>query len=330
MNLTLHWSLPLVFASVTGTVFAVAKLLQSSDGRVDDRIRNFHGGPAGQASGERTAAKTEEKGPPSPWKLLLVQVATYLQPRKAENRGKLHRELIEAGYYAPSAPMKFLLIQVAIAAFLGMSLLWGCQAFKLGSTDSLLGFVIGGCLGYLLPGLWLRKRKKERLLILRRSLPDFLDLTITCLQAGMTIEATMQRVSREIEPAHPLLAGELARVQHEIEIGSTPDRALQNFGERTDCDTVRSIAMVCAQSRKFGTKLASALRTHADALRERREHDAEEQAQKAAVKILIPTLLCLFPCVFVILAGPAAIQIMDEFGQTKQAAAAEPAPTSDP
>ena len=328
MNLTLHWSLPLVFASVTGTVFAIAKLLQSSDGRVDDRIRSFQGGPAGQA-GERTAARPEEKGPPSPWKMFLVQIATYLQPRKAEHRGKLHRDLIEAGYYAPSAPMKFLLIQVAIAALLGMAGLWACQAFRFNSTDSLLGFVIGGCLGYLLPGMWLRKRKKERLLILRKSLPDFLDLMITCLQAGMTIEATIQRVSREIESAHPLLASELGRVQHEIEIGSTPDRALQNFGERTDCESVRSIAMVCAQSRKFGTKLATALRTHADALRERREHDAEEQAQKAAVKILIPTLVCLFPCVFVILAGPAAIQIMDEFGNTKQAGSAETTQTSE-
>jgi len=326
MDLTIHWSLPLVFASVTGTILAVAKLAQSADSRINDRIRGFHGGPAG----ERTAARTDEKAQPlSPWKVLLVQVATYLLPRKAEHRGKLHQELVEAGYYSTSASMKFLLIQVALAAFLGTAGFWTCQSFRLTSTDSLLAFVTGGCVGYLLPGMWLRKRKAERLLILRRSLPDFLDLTITCLQAGMTMEATIQRVSKELQPAHPLLAGELGRVQHEIEIGSTTDRALQSFGDRTDCDTVRSIAMVCGQSRKFGTKLASALRTHADALRERREHDAEEQAQKAAVKILIPTLLCLFPCIFVILAGPAAIQIMDEFGDTRRTGAAEQTVSTD-
>lgn len=318
MDITLHWSLPLVFASVTGLVLALAKLIPSSDGRINDRIRNFHGTP----SGERPAPREEEKpqSAPSPWKAILIQVATYLLPRKAEQRGRLHQDLIEAGYYSTAAPMKFLLIQAALAVLFTVTGLWLCQFLKISPADSLLALLIAGGVGYLVPGFWIRRRKAKRLLNLRRSLPDFLDLMVTCLQAGMTMEGAIQRVSREIEPAHPLLAGELARVQHEIEIGSTPDRALLSFGDRTDCDTVRSLATVCHQSRKFGTKLAGALRTHADALRERREHDAEEAAQKAAVKILIPTLICLFPCIFIILAGPAAIQITDEFGKTRETA----------
>ena len=318
MDITLHWSLPLVFLGVTGLVLALAKLIPSPDGRVNDRIRNFQGISGGDRLAPREEAKPQSA--PSPWKTILIQIATYLLPRKAEQRSRLHQDLIEAGYYSNAAPMKFLLAQAALAVLFAVIGLWGCQVLQISPTDSMIALLISGGIGYLVPGFWIRQRKARRLLMLRRSLPDFLDLMVTCLQAGMTIEAAIQRVSREIEPAHPLLAGELARVQHEIEIGATPDRALQNFGERTDCDTVRSLATVCHQSRKFGTKLASALRTPSDALRERREHDAEEAAQKAAVKILVPTLVCLFPCIFVILAGPAAIQILDEFGKTQETA----------
>lgn len=318
MDITLHWSLPLVFASVTGLVIAVVKLIPSPDGRINDRIRNFRGTP-----GEERLAPREQQKPqsaPSAGKAILLQIARYLLPRKAEQRSRLHKDLIEAGYYSAAAPMKFLLVQAALAALFSATALWGCQALRISPTDSLLALLISGGVGYLVPGFCLRRRKARRLLIFRRSLPDFLDLMVTCLQAGMTIEAAIQRVSREIEPAHPLLAGELARAQHEIEIGATPDQALLSFGDRTDCDTIRSIAMVCHQSRKFGTRLAGALRSHADALRDSREHDAEEAAQKAAVKILVPTLVCLFPCIFVILAGPAAIQIMDEFGKAQETA----------
>jgi tight adherence protein C len=311
MNPSLTWAMPLVFAGVTGLVWTIIRLLAPSDDRIDDRIRGLRGGES-----ERLPDRAETRSQ-SPWMQLLSEWALYLMPRKSHDQGQLQLDLTHAGYYSKSAPTVFLLSQAGLAAIFGVTAFWVGGALGARGFDLVLGGLIAACLAYLIPGFWLRQCKRKRQLMLRRSLPDFLDLSVTCLQAGMTLEGTLQRVSGEIDSAHPLLAVELSRVQHEIDLGATPDRAIASFGERTDSDVVRSLAMVCQQSRRFGTKLATALRTHADALRDRRENDAEEAAQKAAVKILIPTLLCLFPCIFIILAGPAAIQVTEEFGKVQ-------------
>jgi tight adherence protein C len=186
------------------------------------------------------------------------------------------------------------------------------MAFR-SSFDWLLLGTMAGCIGYLLPGRWLDRRTAARRQVLNRSLPDFLDLLVSCLEGGLSFEASIQRVTGELAFAHPLLGTELLRVQAEIELGASPDRAFQNFAERTDADMVRNLATVLHQARRFGTRVAAALRTQADVLRTEREFLAEEAAQKAAVKILFPTLFCLFPAIFVVLAGPAAIEIAENF-----------------
>lgn len=312
MDLSLSLSLALVFFSVTGMVLALSRLVSSSDSRVDARIDGVTGNPAM----DRTIVKQLHREQSAGW-AFLAQITSYLLPRKAEQRTRFHQDLIRAGYESPSAPVVFLLMQIVATVVLATAAGIGAGARGFSSTDSLLAAVMAACGGYLLPRLWLRRRTRARQRVLKRSLPDFLDLTVTCLQGGMIFDAAIQRVSKELEPAHPLLSYELGRVRQEIELGSTADRALLTLSERTNLDAIRSLALVCQQSRRLGTKLVSALRVHSDTLRDRRESDAEESAQKAAVKILLPTLLCLFPCVFVILAGPAAIQITEEFGKAR-------------
>lgn len=311
--LSLPLSLALVFVSVTGMALALIRLVASSDSRVDARIDGVTGNPAM----DRTIVKQLHREQSAGW-ALVSQVTSYLLPRKAEQRTRFHQDLIRAGYESPSAPTIFLLLQLVAAITLAAAggIAAGMRGFQ--STDVLFAAAIAGCGGYLLPGFWLGRRTRARQRELKRSLPDFLDLTVTCLQGGMIFDAAIQRVSKELEPAHPLLSYELGRVRQEIELGSTADRAMLTLAERTNLDAIRSLALVCQQSRRLGTKLVGALRIHSDTLRERRESDAEEAAQKAAVKILLPTLLCLFPCVFVILAGPAAIQITEEFGNARQ------------
>jgi tight adherence protein C len=178
----------------------------------------------------------------------------------------------------------------------------------------------GAILGYLLPVFWLHRRKMQRLVALRRSLPDLLDLVVSCLDAGVTVEAVLNRIAGEEFFSKSPLGVELRTMQSEIELGATVDRAFLNFADRTDSDDVRSISTVCFQARKYGASICSALRTHADSLRDERETAAEEGIQKAAVKILAPTLLCLFPVILVVLAGPAAIQVHEKLtnssGQT--------------
>ena len=129
----------------------------------------------------------------------------------------------------------------------------------------------------------------------------------------MSFESALQRVTDELRVAHPVLTGELAIVQREITLGSTTDDALQNFAMRSDIDVLKTLATFVQQSRQFGASMAETLRIHSDMLREKRELRAEELAQKASVKILFPTLLFIFPAIFVVPIGPAVIVIQEKF-----------------
>jgi tight adherence protein C len=177
--------------------------------------------------------------------------------------------------------------------------------------------IIAGCLlgafGSILPGLWLDHRIALRLRMLRRSLPDFLDLMIVCLEGGLSIQESVRRVSEELQLAHPALAVELGIVQRDIELGASVASALKRFAVRSDYEGVRTLSTFVREAQRFGTNLSDALRLHADMLRTQRESAAEEMAQKASVKVLLPTLLCIFPAIFVVLVGPALIQIQEAF-----------------
>ena len=168
---------------------------------------------------------------------------------------------------------------------------------------------IAGGIGIILPNLWLARRKARRQSTLMKSLPDFLDLLVTCVQAGLSLNGALQRVTAELAVAHPVLAGEMGIAERQIELGAAPDLALRNFAERSDLAALATLSTLIEQARRFGTSICDALRTHAETIRDQREQRAEELAQKAAVKILFPTLLCIFPAIFVVLVGPAAVQI---------------------
>jgi tight adherence protein C len=136
---------------------------------------------------------------------------------------------------------------------------------------------------------------------------------IVCLEGGLSLQETIRRVSDELRLAHPALASELGFVQRDIELGATVDQALKRFATRTDYEAVRTLSTFIREAQRFGTNITDALRSHADMLRSQREQAAEESAQKASVKILIPTLLLIFPATFVVIVGPAVIQIHEAF-----------------
>jgi tight adherence protein C len=212
-----------------------------------------------------------------------------------------------------------------MAIFLGTKLL-------LMATPALIGLAVGltgiapteyavlagascGILGMIGPSFWLDSRKKKRQTSFRRSLPDALDLLVICLEGGLSLPGSLRRVGIELRTAHPLLALELNIVQREIQLGSSPGEALQQMGVRTDLEEIRSLASVITQSERFGASLVKSLRVHAETLRLKRHQRAEELAQQASVKVLFPTLLFIFPAVFVVILGPAAFQIMEHLSQ---------------
>jgi tight adherence protein C len=180
-------------------------------------------------------------------------------------------------------------------------------------TGSVLVGLTVGIAGVLAPGFVLDYRKSRRQTMIRRALPDALDVIIVCLEAGLSLPAAIVRVAKELGTAHPMLAAEMTIVHREIQLGVSTGAALRNLADRFDLEELRSLSAVVQQAEKFGASLVSALRVHGDTLRRKRFQLAQERAQKATVKLLFPTVLCIFPAMFVVILGPAAFDIMALF-----------------
>jgi tight adherence protein C len=241
----------------------------------------------------------------------LPRLGTALMPTDEEERGQLQTRLIHAGFYGRQALGVFLgvkLIAMIAPALIGLAL------GLMGILPTRIAVLAGGCLGILGmigPSFWLDSRKGKRQTMFRRALPDALDLLVICLEGGLSLPGSLKRVSSELTTAHPVLATELNIVQREIQLGRSPGEALKQMGFRADLEEIRSLASVITQSERFGASLVKSLRIHAETLRLRRQQYAEEMAQKASIKILFPTLLFIFPAIFVVILGPAAFQVME-------------------
>ncbi|MFO0900577.1 MAG: type II secretion system F family protein [Pirellulales bacterium] len=290
------------FAAVFSLVWFVALQLRPDTQAVDDRLSEL----------AKTGSVKADFGPPaagSRW----AHVSTRLLPDSQAERSALQTRLNQAGIYSPLGLTVYLVVKLAlmITPMLVAVSLAAAGVASLNLCTSL--GALAGAVGMVLPAVWLDRRRERWRNTLRRSLPDYLDLITACVESGLSFEGAMQKATDELHTAHPALARELVLVQREIELGAPPEKALRGFAERTGLEGLRSLATVVHQSRRYGTGIAEALRVHSDMLRMQREQRAEELAQKAAVKILFPTLVCIFPAIFIVLAGPAAIQIQERF-----------------
>jgi tight adherence protein C len=235
---------------------------------------------------------------------------------KAFEQPKLRQRLRQAGFHESHWPRAFLgakcalfvllPILVAVVAY-SSSMLSGNTVLTLSGAAALVGL--------LAPEAWLAAACRRRRRQLREALPDALDMLVLCLEGGISLTGAVTRVTSELRSAHPILASEMEVLQREIQMGMTAGEAVQKFGERCDLDEMKVLASVLIQSERYGASVAKPLRIHADTSRQTRLQAAEEAAQKAAVKILFPTLLCIFPAIFIVILGPAAYQIANLFSQ---------------
>jgi tight adherence protein C len=166
---------------------------------------------------------------------------------------------------------------------------------------------VGALGGFMLPTFWLKMKIKSRRFSLNSSLPDALDLMVVCVESGLTLDAALQRVGHEIALAHPDISKEFGITHMETRIGLSRVDALRNLGQRTGSPALQSLAAMLVQTERFGTSIAQALRVHAESLRIKRQHNAEERAAKTTVKLAFPVVLCIFPTLLVVLGGPAFI-----------------------
>lgn len=255
--------------------------------------------------------------PDPPRKLGYSPIASALSewfPMSEQASKELRTRMYRAGIFHGHFTEVFVGTKLLLLVALPLLLAWTPYTFGLLNIKfALLISLVAAVAGVWLPDIWLRHVTVQRQHELKRALPDTLDMLVLCLEGGESFMAAMLRVTDEVNLVYPLLGDELNIVQREIQLGLTAGQALKKFGERCGLAAVRDLASVLLQSERHGASVVQALRTHADAWRLERQQQAEEHAQKAAVKILFPTLLCIFPAIFVVLLGPAAHQLASLF-----------------
>jgi tight adherence protein C len=231
--------------------------------------------------------------------------AVPFMPKDAKKESKLRRQLAHAGYYSPGA-MQTIVGAKVILLFTFAAVGWGVGSM-IGHQWNFAVTLAGAWIGFYLPTLVLNSRIRRRQEEFETALPDALDLMVVCVEAGLTLDAALQRVGHEIALARPEIAREFGITHMETRIGMPRVQALRNLGQRTGSPALQSLAAMLVQTERFGTSIAQALRVHGESLRLKRQHKAEEQAAKTTVKLAFPVVLFIFPCLIVVLGGPAFI-----------------------
>jgi tight adherence protein C len=302
-NITLTWA---VFVSASTFVLLVVTLLGGRKGRLAARLQDLSGKQDSADAQDAVALLTQSA---------LPTMGKALIPTDDEKRTQLQARLVQAGLYGRQAMVIFLgvkLLLIITPPILGLA------AGLLGLVTVIQGLLIGaicGIVGVIGPSFWLDRRKAARQRAFRRALPDALDVVVICLEGGLSLPAAMRRMAVELRTAHPLLAQELNIVQREVQMGRSTGEAMRQFAVRADLEELRGLASVITQAERFGASLVKILRVHAETLRNKRLMQAEEMAQKAATKLLFPTVFLIFPGVFIVILGPAFIQIMEMFAR---------------
>ena len=244
----------------------------------------------------------------------LAEPLNRLLPPSAADAKKLQRQLMQAGYRSPSAPAVYRSIQIVTMLTLpGLFLtFWTLAAQPLG--DALIYVLAMFVIGFLGPRFILNRLIASRKLRVTWGLADALDLMVITMEAGLGLNAAMLKVCDELKTVHPDICKEFELANLEIRVGRERSEALRNLADRTGVEDLNSLVGMLIQADRFGTSIARAVRVYSDSLRTKRRQRAEQAAQKAAFKLLLPLGALLFPTMFIIILGPALLNISDMLG----------------
>jgi len=290
----------LAFAFGTLLVTAVGYLLLGSRTvTIDERLREVTGSPEPAAD---IRAQKEQ----------LVSFFSRLGervPKSAKELGKLRLRLVQAGFRRADA----------LAIFLGIRFACAIAAFLLVGTPVVMRpnfalALVAAAIGYVVPGMALARLAKRRQHRIQLALADALDLLVVSVEAGLGLDQALARVGQELAFAYPDLSGELRVLSLELLAGTARPDALRNLADRTGVDDLRSLVTMLVQTDKFGTSVAASLRVFSETLRTKRRQRAEEAAAKTGVKMVFPLVLCIFPAIWIVTIGPAAIRFIRVLG----------------
>jgi tight adherence protein C len=313
-----RWELGVAAGAGMLFVLALAAGLRALLGRRDaivDRIERtvaannnsvVHQGMDSDGTGESTSVALARFFRPFAW---------LARPAGAEELARLRGSLIRAGYRGPHAMEIFLGIKLTVTPITTMAFLFVNAQFVQPITFPLdLGIaMVIAAITFFLPNLYLRSRAGGRQTAIERALPDAMDLLVTCVEAGLGLDATISRVAEEMFLAAPLLAEELRHTALEIQAGVARADGFRRLAERTGVEDLRALSAMLIQTDLFGTSIAKALRVHGESMRVRRSQRAEEKAAMVSVKMTIPLIMCILPSLIAIVMGPAVAMIVRNF-----------------
>jgi len=306
----------LIVAMLVGSVVLIAYALFPRKQNDQDTIRRRI---AGRKTGEdvETLRKQAKESVAERMVRKMAPFATRpVMPKNAEEMSKLNVRLATAGFRRENVATVFLASKTIIAVLGAMAVglyTWGTGA----DMAHVSGWtVFAAAAGFMAPNLWLSMAIRRRSDSIRNGLPDALDLMVISVESGLGLDAALQRVGDEMKNVHPTLSEEFQICTLETQMGIPRAEALGNMSARSGIPEVRSLVSIVNQAERFGTSIAQALRHQADALRVKRRQAAEERAQQTTVKLMAPLILFIFPAIFVVLAGPAALRLMDTLGKT--------------
>lgn len=253
----------------------------------------------------------------------LDRYAKFLEPEDEKQLSQIRLTLMQAGYRSRDAVRYFHFAQFALGiGFLILGVLY-FLVFLAGAEDTTttqtMMYILGpGGIGYLIPKYWVTKRQQQRQQEIEEGFPDSLDMMLTCVEAGQSLDQAIIRVSKEIRASYPALSEEFEIVSHQIKAGRDKPSVLNEMAERCGVQDISSFVTVLVQSQSFGTSIADALRVYAGEMRDKRVMRAEEKANKLPTKMTLATMMLTVPPLLIILVGPSVLGIMELFTMAGQ------------
>jgi tight adherence protein C len=300
------------FVCISLGMLGVYWLLYKPQSAATERLRRLGGDGSKEGSTQKLeSAVMPDERPATEIAQRIASPLNKLLPPSATEARKLQKQLMHAGFRSQEAPIIYRAIQLATMAGFPLVVAGVCALTARPLQTALVYIILAFVAGFFLPRYFLGRTIRKRQRLLRWGLADALDLMVVSVEAGLGLNAAMMKVATELKEVHNAIAVEFELANLEIRVGRERDEALRNLAERTGVDDLRSLVAMLIQTDKFGTSIAKGLRVFSDSLRTKRRQRAEQEAQKAAVKLLFPLSCFLFPTLFIAILGPAALNLMD-------------------
>jgi tight adherence protein C len=294
----------LVFLAATTLAFSVMAVVRVQ-GSVKRRAANIGrvgemGAPGGSRSLRHSSLKAAQR--------VIDYTTKHYNSGATEETKVLRRRMMQAGIYDPHAVAYFFLGRTVLAVVLA-TLAFFLLPVEQGSVQFWLFTGLGGIVGYLGPSLYIDSRIKKRKQEHQSGFPDFMDLLVVCADAGLSMEAALDRVGRELGDSYPSLTANIHMACLEIRAGRTMSEALEHLGDRLGIEEARSFSTLIQQSEELGSSITDALRVYSDDMRHKRLSRAEEKAYSLPAKLSVPMMICIFPVLFVVILLPVFVRL---------------------